>query len=61
MVTLAFAGDMHFELHLAILLDRPRWALGPITRTLADADLATVNLEHSQRLARKARTGSGGW
>jgi poly-gamma-glutamate capsule biosynthesis protein CapA/YwtB (metallophosphatase superfamily) len=44
-VTLAFAGDTHFELHLAALLDRPRGALGPITRTLADADLTMVNLE----------------
>lgn len=44
-VTLAFAGDAHFELHLAALLDRPQRALGPITRTLADADLTMVNLE----------------
>ena len=44
-VTLAFAGDMHFQLHLAALLDRPRGALGPIARTLADADVAMVNLE----------------
>ncbi|MET1058788.1 MAG: CapA family protein [Nocardioides sp.] len=44
-VTLAFAGDMHFQLHLAALLERPRGALGPIARTLADADLTMVNLE----------------
>jgi Bacterial capsule synthesis protein PGA_cap/D-alanyl-D-alanine carboxypeptidase len=44
-VTLAFAGDVHFEYHLAALLDRPRGALGPITDALADADLAMVNLE----------------
>ena len=44
-LTLAFAGDMHFQLHLAALLDRPRGALGPITRTLAAADLTMVNLE----------------
>ena len=44
-VTLAFAGDMHFQLHLAALLDHPRGALGPIARTLADADLTMVNLE----------------
>ena len=44
-VTLAFAGDMHFQLHLAALLDHPRGALGPISRTLAGADLAMVNLE----------------
>jgi hypothetical protein len=44
-VTLAFAGDMHFQLHLAALLDHPRGALGPITRTLKSADLTMVNLE----------------
>lgn len=44
-VTLAFAGDTHFELHLAALLARPRGALGPIARTLSDADLTMVNLE----------------
>lgn len=44
-ITLAFAGDMHFELHLAALLDHPRGALGPITHALAGADLAMVNLE----------------
>lgn len=44
-VTLAFAGDVHFEAHLAALLGHPRHALGPIERTLAAADLAMVNLE----------------
>lgn len=44
-VTLAFAGDIHFELQLAALLDHPRGALGPIARVLAAADLAMVNLE----------------
>ncbi len=44
-ITLAFAGDVHFQLHLAALLDHPRGALGPITRTLAAADLTMVNLE----------------
>ena len=44
-VTLGFAGDVHFELHLASLLDRPRGALGPIARTLRRADLTMVNLE----------------
>ncbi len=44
-VRLAFAGDVHFQLHLAALLDHPRGALGPITRTLAAADLTMVNLE----------------
>ncbi|MCU1677730.1 MAG: hypothetical protein JWM93_2488, partial [Frankiales bacterium] len=43
-VTLAFAGDLHFQLHLAALLDDPR-GLGPITRALAGADVAMVNLE----------------
>jgi poly-gamma-glutamate capsule biosynthesis protein CapA/YwtB (metallophosphatase superfamily) len=38
---------MHFELQLAALLDHPDGALGPITRTLADADLTMVNLETS--------------
>ena len=44
-VTLAFAGDLHFQLHLAALLDHPVGALGPITQTLSDADLTMVNLE----------------
>lgn len=46
-VTLAFAGDVHFQLHLAALLDHPRGALGPIARTLSRADVAMVNLETS--------------
>jgi poly-gamma-glutamate synthesis protein (capsule biosynthesis protein) len=53
-VTLAFAGDMHFQLHLAALLDHPRGALGPIANTLADADLAMVNLESA--IAEEGRT-----
>ena len=44
-VTLAFVGDMHFQLQLAALLDHPRGALGPIARTLGDADVAMANLE----------------
>ena len=44
-ITLAFAGDVHFEAHLARLLDGPRGALGPITGTLREADVAMVNLE----------------
>jgi len=44
-VTLAFAGDMHFQLHLADLLEQPQGALGPISRTLRAADVAMVNLE----------------
>jgi Bacterial capsule synthesis protein PGA_cap len=46
-VSLAFAGDVHFQLHLAALLDHPHGALGAITRTLAAADLTMVNLESS--------------
>jgi poly-gamma-glutamate synthesis protein (capsule biosynthesis protein) len=46
-VTLAFAGDMHFEIQLAALLDHPKDALGPIARSLANADLTMVNLESS--------------
>lgn len=44
-VVLAFAGDMHFERHLAELLDEPRGALGPIAAVLSAADLTMVNLE----------------
>jgi hypothetical protein len=44
-VTLAFAGDVHFPLHLAALLDRPRAGLGPVDRVLGDADVTMVNLE----------------
>ena len=46
-VTLAFAGDMHFEYQLAALLHHPRGALGPIAETLGAADLTMVNLESS--------------
>ena len=46
-VTLAFVGDMHFQLHLAAMLDHPDGALGPITKTLQRADLAMANLESS--------------
>jgi hypothetical protein len=41
-VTLAFAGDVHFEAHVGALLQR---GLGPIARTLRAADVAMVNLE----------------
>ncbi|MBD8868561.1 CapA family protein [Nocardioides donggukensis] len=44
-VTLAFAGDVHFELHLARLLADPGAGLGPIDRVLAGADVTVVNLE----------------
>ena len=53
-VTLAFAGDTHFQLNLASLLDHPRGALGPIEDTLADADLTMLNLE-------SAITQGGSW
>ncbi len=43
-VTLAFAGDVHFQLNAAGLLDDPR-GLGPISRALSDADVTMVNLE----------------
>lgn len=44
-VTLAFAGDVHFEQHLGDLLGPSGGSLGAITRHLASADLAMVNLE----------------
>jgi hypothetical protein len=53
-VTLAFAGDTHFQLNLASLLDHPRGALGPIEGTLGDADLTMLNLE-------SAITEGGSW
>jgi poly-gamma-glutamate synthesis protein (capsule biosynthesis protein) len=53
-VTLAFAGDTHFQLNLAPLLDHPRGALGPIEDVLGDADLTMLNLE-------SALTQGGSW
>lgn len=44
-VTIAFAGDVHFESFLAARLDDPRTAMGPLTRALARADLSILNLE----------------
>ncbi len=44
-VTLAFAGDLHFQLHLAALLGDGSPGLGPMSRVLGDADVAMVNLE----------------
>ena len=44
-VTLAFAGDLHFQLHLAALLKDGSPGLGPMSRVLGDADVAMVNLE----------------
>ena len=44
-VTLAFAGDVHFEGRVAALLDRPGATLGPMSSALRSADVAVVNLE----------------
>jgi len=44
-ITLAFAGDVHFEGHLTELLERPARGLGPIDRALGRAHLTVVNLE----------------
>ena len=44
-VTLAFAGDVHFEGRLAGLLNRPDATLGPMSSALSSADVAVVNLE----------------
>ncbi|WP_051706406.1 CapA family protein [Nocardioides aequoreus] len=44
-ITLALAGDVHFEDVLSPRLDDPDGTLGPMSRELADADVAMVNLE----------------
>lgn len=44
-LTMAFAGDVHFEAHVAALLRRPGTALTSLRPHLATADLAMVNLE----------------
>ena len=44
-VTLAFAGDVHFEGRVAALLDRRDATLGPMSSALRSADVAVVNLE----------------
>jgi len=44
-ITLAFAGDVHFEGRVGIRLGRPATAFGPVAATLSRADLAMVNLE----------------
>ncbi|MFE6050677.1 CapA family protein [Kitasatospora sp. NPDC056446] len=46
-ITVAFAGDVHFEGRTAdrLAVQPPEPALGPISRTLADADLSVLNLE----------------
>lgn len=46
-VTLALAGDIHFEGPLADRLRTPRTALAPATDALARADVTIVNLETS--------------
>ena len=44
-ITLAFAGDVHFERRTAQLLKDPVTAFGPITSVLKSADFTAVNLE----------------
>jgi poly-gamma-glutamate capsule biosynthesis protein CapA/YwtB (metallophosphatase superfamily) len=46
-ITLAFAGDIHFEAQLRSRLDDPATALAPIAPQLSAADLTVVNLETS--------------
>jgi poly-gamma-glutamate synthesis protein (capsule biosynthesis protein) len=46
-ITIAVAGDVHFEGVLGERLRDPETALAPATTTLAAADLAIVNLETS--------------
>ena len=46
-VTLAFAGDIHFEGQLRARLEDPATALAPIATRLRAADLTVVNLETS--------------
>jgi len=46
-ITIAFAGDIHFEGRLRSRLDDPGTALEPIAPYLSDADLTIVNLETS--------------
>ncbi|MEU9040423.1 MULTISPECIES: CapA family protein [unclassified Kitasatospora] len=46
-ITVAFAGDVHFEgrTEPRLAVQPPEPALGPISRNLADADLSVLNLE----------------
>ncbi|QVT79391.1 Capsule biosynthesis protein CapA [Nocardioides aquaticus] len=44
-LTLAFAGDVHFEQALGDLVQQPGSDLGPVSRVLGAADVAMVNLE----------------
>jgi poly-gamma-glutamate capsule biosynthesis protein CapA/YwtB (metallophosphatase superfamily) len=46
-ITIAFAGDVHFESQLRARLDDPATALAPIAPQLSSADLTVVNLETS--------------
>ena len=58
-VTIAFAGDIHFEGVLRDRLDDPATALAPVTGTLAAADVAVVNLETSVGTGGRASPASG--
>ncbi|MGW2251620.1 CapA family protein [Kitasatospora sp. NPDC001660] len=46
-IRVAFAGDVHFEgrTEARLAVQPPEQALGPISATLADADLSVLNLE----------------
>ncbi|WP_380280983.1 CapA family protein [Kitasatospora purpeofusca] len=46
-ITVAFAGDVHFEgrTEARLAVQPPETALGPIAKTLSAADLAVLNLE----------------
>jgi poly-gamma-glutamate capsule biosynthesis protein CapA/YwtB (metallophosphatase superfamily) len=44
-ITLAFAGDVHFEERTLSLLSNPDTAFGPVASVFKGADLAMVNLE----------------
>ncbi|MFF2042573.1 CapA family protein [Kitasatospora sp. NPDC058170] len=46
-ITVAFAGDVHFEgrTESRLAVKAPEQPLGPISKTLSDADLAVLNLE----------------
>jgi poly-gamma-glutamate capsule biosynthesis protein CapA/YwtB (metallophosphatase superfamily) len=44
-ITLAFAGDVHFEGRTRLLLADPATAFGPISAVLRSADFTAVNLE----------------
>ena len=44
-ITLAFAGDVHFERRTAQLLKDPATAFGPIASVLKSADFTAVNFE----------------